>query len=292
VSQQLYRRCGCRDENGRQYGKHCPKLENPKHGTWGYYLSHGSDPKTKQRRQYRKAGFKTRAAAASAVAKLKTSLDTGTYVEPRKITLAEYAPEILSRRETTGNGLKPTTMATYERYVRQDIVPSRLGEMRLTDIRRSHVNDWVSDLTKAGRGAVTVHRALATLQMIITQAVRDEILSFNPARMIDKPKLSGDSSVKFWEAEQVGEFFARCGRHRLGSLFELAAYTGLRRGELAGLHWSDVDLVGRQIDVRHNRVSVDGRVQETTTKPVQDAVWCLSAMLQWQPCFLEADTGR
>jgi integrase len=54
--------------------------------------------------------------------------------------------------------------------------------------------------------------------------------------------------------------------HRLGLLFELANYTGLRPGEICGLHWADVDLAGRQIVVRHNRVSVDGRVQETTTK--------------------------
>ena len=60
----VYRRCGCRDENGRQYGTHCPKLQsNPKHGTWAYYLSGGSDPRTGKRRQYRKAKFATRAAA-------------------------------------------------------------------------------------------------------------------------------------------------------------------------------------------------------------------------------------
>jgi integrase len=75
-----------------------------------------------------------------------------------------------------------------------------------------------------------------------------------------------DHPVTAWEPEHVGEFFDRCGRHRLGSLFELTVHTGLRRGEVAGLHWGDVDLVGRQIVVRHNRVSVDGRVQETTTK--------------------------
>jgi hypothetical protein len=173
VSQQLYRRCGCRDENGKQLGNHCPKLKSdPKHGTWGYYLSHGSDPKTHQRRQYQKAGFKTKAAAASAVAQPKASLDTGTYVEPTRKTLAEYAPEILARRQTTGFGLKPATAANYDRYVRQHIVPSRFGEMVLTDIRRSHVNGWVAEMA-AARGAVTVRRALPTLRMIFSAAVRD-----------------------------------------------------------------------------------------------------------------------
>jgi hypothetical protein len=191
VSTSVYRRCGCRDDNGKQYGTHCPDLKTDlKHGTWAYLLSAGSDPRTKKRRQYRKAGFATKGAAVSALAKLRTSLDSGTYTEPSKKTLAEYAPEALKRRLATGTGLKPTTAATYGRYVAQDIVPSRLGEMLLTDIRRSHVNTWIADLTKAGRGAVTVRRALATLQMIFSTAVRDEIIPASPPRgSISRPCL-------------------------------------------------------------------------------------------------------
>jgi integrase len=201
--------------------------------------------------------------------------------------VGEYAPEILARRQMTGSGLKRTTMATYERYVRQDIVPSKLGEMLLTDIRRSHVNAWIAELTGAGRGAVTVRRALATLRMIFSAAVRDEIIPANPALMVDKPAVP-DSPVTHWEPEHISEFLERCGHQRLGPLFELATYTGLRRGETCGLHWSDVDLARRQIVVRHNRVSVDGRVQETTTKtrsgrrtvPLSDAG--VAALLTWK----------
>jgi integrase len=288
VSQALYRRCGCRDENGRQYAAKCPELAaNPKHGSWALYFSNGSDPRTGKRRQYSKAGFKTKKAADQALTELKHQLGKGTYVEPSKKMLAEYAPEIMARRLITGSGLKPTTAATYQRYVEQDIVPSRLGEMRLTDIRRSHVNAWVADLSKAGRGAVTVRRALATLRMIFTQAVKDEIIPANPALMVDKPAVA-ETGEKHWEPEHVGAFLERCGRHRLGPLFELATYTGLRRGEICGLHWSDVDLAARTVVVRHNRVSVDGRVTETTTKtrsgrrtvPLSDAG--VAALLTWQ----------
>jgi site-specific recombinase XerD len=59
--------------------------------------------------------------------------------------------------------------------------------MRLTDIRRSHVNTWIAELTEAKRGAVTVRRALTTLRMIFSAAVRDEIIPGNPALMVDKP---------------------------------------------------------------------------------------------------------
>ena len=288
MSNSVYRRCGCRDENGKQLSKLCPKLTaDPKHGTWAYYLSHGSDPKTKQRRQYRKAGFKTRRDADSAMAKLKTSLDTGTYTEPSKKTLAEYAPEILTRLQTTGSGLKPTTMASYRRYVRQDIVPSRIGEMRLTDIRRSHVNAWVDDLTKAERGAVTVRRALGCLGTILSAAVRDEIIPSNPAWMAAKPTVHKQPVIA-WEPEHIAVFIERCGRHRLRPLFELTIDTGLRRGEITGLDWSDVDLVARQIIVRRNRVTADGKVLETTTKTrsglrkVALSDFGVAALLTWQ----------
>ena len=116
------RRCGCRDEKGKQYGANCPQLKSdPKHGSWSYYLSHGTDPRTGQRRQFRKAGFARKGDAQTALAKLRASLDSGTYVEPSKITLAEYAGKWLKRRQTTGTGLKATTAANYKRYVEQDM---------------------------------------------------------------------------------------------------------------------------------------------------------------------------
>jgi Arm DNA-binding domain/Phage integrase, N-terminal SAM-like domain len=164
VSNQVYRRCGCRDDSGKQLGQKCPQLKSDaKHGSWAYYMSHGSDPRTGQRVQLRKAGFKTKRAAESAVAKLRASLDAGTYVEPTKITLADYATKWHARRRTTGSGLKETTAANYRRYIERDIVPSGLGAMKLTDIRRHHINAFAADLIKAGRGAVTVRRILARL---------------------------------------------------------------------------------------------------------------------------------
>jgi integrase len=271
----IHRRCGCR-EDGRQLGINCPRLaSDAKHGRWGYEFRH-------QGQKHRKHGFPTKREAQQAATKVRASLDAGTYVEPVKKTLAQFAPEALQRRQTTGNGLKDTTMANYERYIRQDIIPSQLGRMLLTDIRRSHVNAWIADLSKT-RGATTVRRALATLQMIMSMAVRDEIVLASPATNVDKPTIKKDDQVKVWEPKTVMTFIERCGRHRLGSLFELAIYTGLRRGEITGLHWSDVDLVRREIVVRHNRVSIDGRVSETTTKSRSGAVRWRSATRRSQP---------
>jgi integrase len=289
VSQHLYRRCGCRDENGRQYGKDCPKLKSDgKHGSWSYYLSHGTDPRTGRRRQFSKAGFTSKRAAASAAAELKTKLDKGTYTEPTNRTLGEYAPEWLPRRQRSGKGLRATTVAGYKRYITDDIAPSALGGMKLTDIRRYHVSEFVDDLTEAGRGTVTIRRILTLLGTIFASAVKDELILANPAQGADKPALS-DHPVKPWEPDQVRTFLGRCAKHRLGAVFEVAILTGLRRGEITGLRWSDVDLAKRTITVRRNRVSVRGRVieQQTTktraglrTVPLSD--FAVATLLAWQ----------
>jgi integrase len=94
--------------------------------------------------------------------------------------------------------------------------------------------------------------------------------------------------VKVWEPDGVREFLQRSARHRFGALFEIAVLTGLRRGEITGLRWADVDLVARKIVVRHNRVTVDGKITEQTTKtraglrtlPLSDAA--VASLLAWQ----------
>jgi integrase len=166
-------------------------------------------------------------------------------------------------------------------------VPSRLGAMRLTDIRRRHVNQLAADLTAAGRGAVTVRRILTRLATILGTAAMDELISANPALGADRPALL-DEPIRVWEPEDVREFLIRSSGQRLGPLFEIAVFTGLRRGEITGLRWSDVDLVAHKIIVRHNRVTVDGKIMEQTTKskagfrtvPLSDAA--TAALLGWQ----------
>lgn len=293
-SNSVYRRCGCRGEDGRQLGTACPKLAaDPKHGQWTYYLSAGTDPRTGKRRQYRSSTWpdrrplKSKREALSALAELRNSLDRGTYVPPTVILLADYATSWLPRRQTTGAGLKATTAAGYARYIADDIAPSTLGGMRLTDIRRHHVNAYTAELTAAGRGAVTVRRILALLQTILASAVRDELIPGNPAAGADRPTVA-DEEVHVWEPHHVRTFLGCCAQHRLGALFEVAVLTGLRRGELTGLRWADVDLVARKITVRRNRVTVNGRVSEQTTKtragartvPLSD--FAVATLLGWQ----------
>lgn len=265
----IYRRCACVDERGKRYGnlpdkpttaqtaRACPQLlSDRKHGRWGYYLSRGVDA-AGRRLQTREGNFATRRDAQRALAEAAAKHHRGEYVEPSKITLREYLDEWLPRRTNTGTGLKPSTVANYRRYIVQDIAPSQLGRMKLTNIRRSHVRDFTSTLD--GRGARTVQAIVRLLSTALSDAVSDEIIGANPAARAPVPRVS-TREFNPWEPAQVGAFLDEAAQHRIGAVFELAAFTGLRRAELAGLRWIDVDLATRQLTVRHTLVQADAVV--------------------------------
>lgn len=270
----VFRRCGCRDESGRQYGvlpeqpskaqlaRACPRmLEDPKHGRWSFRLSAGVDPATKRRRQVNGATYPTKREAQQARNAAAVRIDQGKVIAPTRETFAEYLPGWLDRHARTDRGLRPSTLENYRRYIDQDIVPSTLGGMKLRDIRRRHLNAFIDQLVDDGRGAVTVRRIIAVVQGALRAAAAEDRIEDNPATLLRLPRVSA-KRFQPWEAEQVGHFLDVAGEHRLGALFEVAVFTGLRRGELLALRWADVDLARREVVVERSR----GNAGEGATK--------------------------
>jgi integrase len=149
-------------------------------------------------------------------------------------------------------------------------------------------SEFVEDQNKAGRGTVTARRLVTLLGTVFAGAVKDELISANPARDVDSPKLDREP-VAPWEPDQVRTFLDRSAQHRIGPLFEVAILTGLRRGELCGLRWSDVDLVTREITVLRNRVTANGRVLEQKTTKTKAGLrtvalsdFAVATLLAWQ----------
>lgn len=274
----IYRRCGCRDDNKRQLAslpvgaspeqiaKACPKLvADPKHGSWGFYLAGGVDPLTDKRVQVRKAGFATKRDAQQARNDSASKIDKGTYRAPSKVTFGAYVTDWLPRHSNTGHGLKPTTQFNYERYIRMDIVPSALGRMLLTDVRRHNINAFAEALVKEGRGATTVRRIVAVVQSAVRAAYDEQLIGDNPAIGVRLPRVEA-KSTEAWSPAQVGQFLDTAASHRLSALFELVMFTGLRRGEALGLHWADIDFDKRTLSVRTNRTQVGAKAVEQTPK--------------------------
>jgi integrase len=207
-------------------------------------------------------------------------IDQGKVVVPSRETFAEYLPKWLERRSRlrmyNRAPLSPNTVETYRRYIVNDILPSRLGAMRLRDIRRAAVQAFLDDLVRSGRGAVTVHRIAAVIQSALSTAAKSDLIRENPARDLELPEHT-TKEVRAWEPDEVGRFLDHAATHRLGPFFELAVWTGLRRAELVQLEWSDVDLARRHISVRRSTTKTDAGRRRV---PLNDAA--TRALVVWR----------
>ncbi|MGZ0711123.1 site-specific integrase (plasmid) [Coraliomargarita sp. W4R53] len=298
----IYSRCACKRADGKPYGnlpehataeqiaRACPALASAresgaKHGKWGFYLSRGFDAGGK-RLQTRVATFDSKRAAQSALAKAKTQHDAGDFVETSRVRFDHWIDDWLTSRQQRGD-IKPSTLDNYLRYATNDIKPSPLGRLRLTDIKRHHVRAFIDSLIANGRGATTVRRIIAVVQGALTAALHDDLIALNPARGVRLPVVDAHE-FEPWSPQQVGAFLDHAATHRLGAAFEIAVLTGLRRAELVGLRWVDVDLTRRELTVRMTRVETSSGIVENSPKTsagrriveLDDAA--VGALVAWQ----------
>ena len=148
-------------------------LRKRKDGRWqGQYVS-GYDPETGKPRRHTIYG-KTQKEVAEKLRAATSSIDNGTFQEPRKITVAEYAAEYMATHVAT---LTDSTQRSYEKNLRLHILPA-LGTRRLTDLTHREVQRFASSLSAGGKGLApkTIHTVFGTLHALLTAAQRDEIL--------------------------------------------------------------------------------------------------------------------
>jgi integrase len=151
------------------------------------------------------------------------------------------------------------------------VVP-RIGDVRLKDLRPTQLNALYNELLERGRadgkgglGRNTVGRIHAVLHRALGDAVRWGRLNRNIADLADGPERKA-AEVATWTAVDLRRFIEHVSTDRLRALYVLAATTGMRRGELLGLRWQDVDLDVGVLKVRHTVVLLNGRIDFSEPK--------------------------
>src|SRR5215210_6610202 len=209
---------------------------------------------------------KTRKEVAEKLTKRIADRDSGLIFDAGKMTLGEYLDRWLS--DSVKGTVRVSTYERHEAIIRLHIKPS-IGRVGLKKLTPAHVRSLYREKLDSGLLApATVRKIHSTLHKALSQAVSDGIVPRNAAD-VKAPRptpeemrpLSEDEARAFLET-------ARESGDRFEALYVLAITTGLRRGELLGLRWKDVDLQSSVLRVGHALVREGGRYRlgETKTK--------------------------
>ena len=166
-------------------------------------------------------------------------------------------------RYIDSSDLKPATRTGYRSMV-ADLAP--LGHVPLAQLSGDHLSGLYADLRKAGYKPRTVQYVHTTARRALKDAKRWRLVNANVALDADRPARPRPNP-QAWSAGQARRYLAVARHDRWAALWVMAIATGLRRGELAGLQWKDLDLDAATVTVSRNRLVVSGfGVVEGTTK--------------------------
>lgn len=234
----------------------------------------GYDPATGRRRVKQLGTFATKRDAMAhrkAVAAGRVGSDDE--------TLAEFLEE--SWLPSKAGRVEQSTLDQYGWAVRLHIVPL-LGAVRLRDLTPEVVDAWVAELVspapapgdKSRLGATSARLVRTVLSMALQEAVERGRLPRNPVVLTQPPRRDRSYRKQSWTLDEARRFLTGVREHRLYGAFYLGIVTGLRRGDLLGLRWDDVDLdqrqlvVARQLSVERGRPSLKQLKTETSERVV------------------------
>jgi integrase len=232
-------------------------------GVWELRVYLGRDPANGNPRQISKTFHGTSREADAALRGLVEK-----YGEGRPDGFGATFGQLLDRwlEECDRMELSPTTMRTYRAQTEQTIRP-RLGKIVLNRLTPKHLDDLYGDMKDDGLAPKTIRNHHAIISSALHQGVRWEWVKQNVADKAKPPRVR-QRRVKAPSVEAVRSVIEAAEERdpRLAPLLMLAALTGMRRGEVCALRWTDVDWERRELDVSRSLVVVPGGLAEKTTK--------------------------
>ena len=178
-----------------------------------------------------------------------------------RMTLEDYLYEWVELRAP---GLRPRTIESYMSLIRLHIVPA-IGHRKLTKVKPKHIARMLQGVIDAGHTR-TAELCYVMLRAALRSAVEQRRIAWSPMEAVTRPKhVAAETHV--WTQVQTRAYCSAIvgDRHQIAWL--LAVGMGLRRGEICGLRWSDIDLRARVLHVRNQRQRLDdGRVVDAPPK--------------------------
>lgn len=225
-------------------------------------------------RRFRR-GFETERSARETLADLQVDIRRGTHVEETRETLNAYSAKYFD-----GLRVRPTTLAGYRKHYRVHVESSSLGRTPLSDISKDQLNRYYRQLERDGRkdrghigeplGPATIRHVHVLVSQILQHALEDGLIRLNPAKRASPPTKidAAPPEMMTWSAEDARLFleWSQSSGDYLWLAWLTLLGTGMRRGEILGVRWKDVDLENNVITIARAM----SYVKEAGKKPVID----------------------
>lgn len=208
----------------------------------------GYDEDKKKYIRYREQFNGTSKQAEKRLTAILAEYDKGEFIVPGKCTLKEYLTHWLN--SYCKINLDWSTYNTYEIMTRVHINPV-LGKMDISKVKRPHIQKLLADKLEAGKSKRTVQYIHTTLSKSLKMAVAEGYISKSPVFSEDAPKPE-HHEIKVMTESQIVQFLEDIGKSEYYALFYTALFCGMRRSELLGLRWSDVDLLNMTLSINRS----------------------------------------
>jgi integrase len=256
VSGTVFKRCSrC---GNRVKDRTCTKCAAAGTFSWAFRAYVGKDAGGRWVRQLR-GGFDSKKDAERALRELLNTVEGGGFVQRTDTTVAaflrdEWLPAIRPR-------VKYETWSDRRRNLEAHVIP-RLGGVALRDLNAAHFNRLYADLLADGKlhqegglSPTSVRRIHAMVRKALNDAVRWGYVQRNVALLADPPpqrlvKAARRRGMQTWTAAELHDFLESAQSHELHGMWTFFAATGMRRSEVLGLRWSEVDLAAGTVTVR------------------------------------------
>ena len=287
-----------------------------------FSVSIGRDMNGKQILRYKTYFPKSKTPAAIrkevelAAAEFEEQVKEGKYYDGENLTFSEFVKQW--KKNYALKNLSPYTLQTYEDSLRLYYYPV-IGNMKMSKISSLHIQGVINSMTSNGAAPATVQRAFHVVSGILQKAYKWGIISENVAKRCELPKMK-KREMKYWTAEQAQEFMKALnmtyhhpvkGQSRVSGstgatyevedytraytvgrvwreFFNLELHTGMRRGELCGLRWCDVDFdnktdsVNQVISRVHSGYIVKEPKTETSKRTIAVSQAVISSLKEWK----------
>jgi len=210
---------------------------------WSAIVDLPADPVTGKRRRRRLTADTKREVEQLVAATIQSG--SGGFVPDGKILVRDFFEQWLPTLESR---VRPSTMRRYQDLARLHLLPD-LGNIRLAKLTTADVQRLYAGRLRAGLAPTTVRHVHGLLHRAMSDALRWDLVVRNVTEAVSPPRRS-TPEAKTWDAHQVASVLASAASDDLECLWRLALITGMRRGEILGLRWGDVDYDNGSLFVR------------------------------------------